>query len=325
MPPHHSKSGFRNPWPDAGGPRNHLGAFLRWRRERLQNPPAPNPVRHALAVGTPAVARPAAPADEVRITWIGQATFLVQIGGMNVLTDPMFSPRASPVPWAGPKRLRAPALALADLPEIHAVVVSHDHFDHLDGPTVRWLARSNPEAEWTVPLGFHSWLRARSVRRVHELDWWDARESGALTITALPAQHWCARGPLGGGPRLWSAWEIRSAQHSVFFAGDSGYCPAYREIGASRPPFDAVLMPIGAYAPRWFMRPAHMDPDEAVQAYRDLGGAGHFFGMHWGTFRLSDEPLDEPPVRARAAWEAAALPPDRLHVEPPGSTLVLGP
>jgi len=254
----------------------------------------------------------------LRLTWVGHSTFLVQQGGLNVLTDPVWSRRASPVRWVGPARLVPPGLAYEALPSIDAVLISHDHYDHLDAGTVRRLARDHGAARWFTPLGYGRWLHKRGVTRVTELDWWEEAvletERGRLALMALPAQHWTRRKPWDGYDRLWSAWRVEGGGQSLLFGGDSGYFAGYADIGRRAGPFSATLLPIGAYAPRWFMRLAHMDPEEAVRAYRDLGGTGAFVAMHWGTFRLSDEAPLEPPERLRAAWSEAGLPPGDLWI-----------
>lgn len=340
----HGPDGFRNPWLERD-PGDQRGALLKWQWQRLRTgwpKPPPGNVPHA----EPKLALPRAAADELRVTWIGQASFLVQVGGLNLLTDPVFSERASPVSWAGPRRIAAPGLTLDRLPPIDGVLISHDHYDHLDDPSVRALhARYGERLRWFAPLGFSPWFARRGITSVTELDWWGEAELeatigqaaddqatvgettvgevapavGQATVTALPAQHWTRRGPRDD-ERLWCSWSVRSPAAHVYFAGDSGYCPGFAEIGREVGPFDLSLLPIGAYEPRWFMKPAHMNPEEAVQSYLDLGGRGAFVGMHWGTFILTDEPVLEPPERVRAAWSERGLPADELWLLVPGET-----
>ncbi|MFQ5537195.1 MAG: MBL fold metallo-hydrolase [Gemmatimonadota bacterium] len=171
------------------------------------------------------------------------------------------------------------------------------------------------------------WFRRRGVTRVVEMDWWDAAAlpGGAFHATTVPARHWTRRAPLGTNKRLWCGWVVKADALSLYFAGDSGYCSVFSEIGARLGPFQASLLPIGAYEPRWFMAAAHMNPEEAVQAYRDLGAAGAMVGMHWGTWRLTFEDPLEPPERTRTAWEAAGLPRDRLLLPAQGETIRLTP
>lgn len=315
---------FRDPWLTPHERRG-FGHFLRWRLARLRTGIAPDPAPHELAPAAPAIVPGVE--DEVRLTWVGHATFLLQLPGVNLLTDPVWSRRVSPVPWAGPARIRAPGVAFDALPRIDVVLLSHDHFDHLDRPTVRRLhARFGDALQWIAPLGHAAWLRRQGIGNAVDLDWWEEASvrtgAGELRVTALPARHWTARGP-GGNRRLWASFALRAGGASVYYGGDSAMAPIYERIGAEHGPFDAVLLPIGAYEPRWFMQPAHMSPDEAVRAYRQLGGSGVFAGMHWGTFRLSDEPPLDPPRRVRAAWVEADLPPADLWVPAHGETKVL--
>lgn len=274
------------------------------------------------------MAQPGVPEGECRITWVGHATFLVQLPGVNVLTDPVWSTRASPLRWIGPERLVPAALPFAALPPIDAVLLSHDHYDHLDSETVRRLhERFGERLTWVTPLGYAEWLARLGISRVAELDWWqDATFGGGFRCTALPARHWARRLPWDAQRRHWASFGLVSADGlRVYFGGDSGYAPLFGEIGARLGPFDASLLAIGAYEPNWFMHAAHMNPEEAVQAWLDLGGRGAFVPMHWGTFRLTDEPPLEPVERLRAAWQMRRLPPGELRVLRHGETLRLHP
>lgn len=327
---HRPGGGFRIPWPIAV---QDAGAFplLRWQLERLRRgvPPRPTPDELPRVMSRPALPR-AAP-GELRATWVGHSSFLLQLGRANVLTDPVWSRRASPVQWAGPVRMAEPGIAFDALPPIDAVLLSHDHYDHLDRPTVRRLhARYGDRVRWITPLGYADWLAQLGIRTAIELDWHESARvvvssfpSTWVDITALPAQHWSQRSPFTALARLWASFAIVSGDVRIYFAGDSGYFDGFREIGRRYGPFDAALLPIGAYEPRWFMQAAHMNPEEAVRAFQDLGATGTFVGMHWGTFKLTDEPVLEPPERARAAWCAAGLPPGKLWVPQHGETRVL--
>lgn len=311
-------------------PPEEQGGFLRWMRERREFGRAPTPGADEVPTGPSAVLDGAHPADELRVTFVGHATFLIQAGGLNILTDPVFGDKASPLP-VGPKRFAPPGLSLDELPEIHAVVLSHDHFDHLDEFTVRALRdRFGDRLTWCTPLGYRDWFAKRGVSRVREANWWDELEvehpddpAVLLRATAAPAQHWCRRS-FRSNTRLWGSWSLElGARARVYFAGDSGYWHGWRDVGAELGPWDATLIPIGAYEPRWFMRLSHMNPEEAVRAWQELGGQGAFFGMHWGAFRLTDEPPLEPPERTREVWQAEGLPEALLRLPGLGETVIL--
>ena len=247
------------------------------------------------------------------VTWIGHATLLFQLDGVNVLTDPQWSERASPVRFAGPKRFMPPGVAFEDLPPIHVVLISHDHFDHLDLPTVKRLAAVH-HPRFYVPLGYRAWFAEAGITDVVELDWWDSRSERGLTLTCVPVQHWTARSFGGENRRLWSGWVIAGASRRALFAGDTGYyAPHFKEIGARLGPFDLAAVSIGAYQPSAMMRLSHTTPEQALQIFDDLG-ARRFMAMHWGTFDLSEEPLDEPPKRLRAEASRRGLDPERVWV-----------
>ena len=288
---------FHNPNPVSRGP----GALWRWYRERERNPwsritdfarPAPPPAR----------------ADGLAVTWIGHATTLIQAAGHNVLTDPVFSEHVGPVPGLGPRRYHPPGLAFDDLPAIDTVLISHAHYDHLDRPTIRRLiARFNPL--FVAAAGLSDWLVAAGARRIVTLDWWqDTRVGDAMTVTATPARHWSRRGLTDRNRALWVGYWIETAgASSLFFAGDTGFGPHFSEIRHRLGAPAVALLPIGAYAPRWFMAPQHMNPQDAVQAHQELG-AGHSLGIHFATFKLSDEGQWAPVAALSRARAAAGLP-----------------
>ena len=261
----------------------------------------------------PDVAHLAANRTDPTLTWVGHATFLVQIGGLNVLTDPHFTARASPLGFAGPARLTPPGLALADLPPIDLVLVSHNHYDHLDEGTVRWLADHHPKAVFVVPLGLRGWLQQRRIGNAIELDWWQSHSGHGFRVTAVPAQHFSGRGANDRNLTLWCGFILEADGRKVYFAGDTGYSKDFADIGRRFAPIDLALLPIGAYAPRWFMRPMHVDPEEAVRIHQDIGSR-HSVAMHWGTFRLTEEPLDEPPQALARALAEAQVPPEQFQV-----------
>jgi L-ascorbate metabolism protein UlaG (beta-lactamase superfamily) len=257
--------------------------------------------------------------SEPTVTWVGHSTLLIQLDGVNVLTDPQWSERASPVAWAGPRRVAAPGLAFEDLPPIHVVLVSHDHYDHLDLPTVRRLARDH-RPTFFVPLGLKAWLAdAGIVEEVVELDWWDDRQVRGLVVTCVPAQHFAARALFDTNRRLWAGWTIAGNGRRLFFAGDTGHYDGFREIGRRLGPFDLAAIPIGAYVPASIMRFSHTTPEEALQLFADVRGE-RFLAVHWGTFDLAEEPIDEPPERLRAEARRRGLDPGRVWVLKPGET-----
>lgn len=288
-----------------------LGALLKW---RLIDRPERRPLTGPIPRADPSFASPRATPGALSITWIGHSSFLIQLGRTNVLTDPVWSDRASPVRWAGPKRLSPPGFPIDRLPPIDVVIQSHDHYDHLDDRTVRHLVQAHPDARWIAPLGVASFFRERGARDVSEHDWWDDVEVGGLKLHCTPAQHFSGRGFRDRNRSLWCGWALRQGPTRVYFCGDSGYHPGFAEIGRRHGPFDVALMPVGAYEPRWFMSPVHMDPGEAVNAFRDLHrphgseARGVFVPMHWGTFRLTDEPVEEPPTLTGEHWRKAGLP-----------------
>ncbi len=225
------------------------------------------------------------------VAWIGHSTVFLRLDGVNILTDPIFSERCSPFQSIGPKRLNDPGIPLDSLPPIELVLISHDHYDHLDKNTVLKLGN---KPLYVVPLGVGAILRSWGITHWVELDWWQSHRFKNLTITCTPAQHFSGRTPFDRNSTLWAGWVVSSSQRTVYYAGDTGYFPGFAEIGKRLGPIHLAILPIGAYRPRWFMKPVHMDPVEAVQAYLDLK-ANIFVPVHWGTFKLADEAMDEPP------------------------------
>jgi N-acyl-phosphatidylethanolamine-hydrolysing phospholipase D len=332
IPPlsHHRPDGrFRNPWADSV--EHGFADALKWMLDRARTGKLGFQVR-----GTPPSAVPAhaitAHADpgECRITWIGHSSFFIQVGGFNVLTDPVFADRASPVSFAGPRRISRPGLTLESLPAIDLVLQSHDHYDHFDTGAIRALARRSPTTVWCAPLRLAAPLRKLGVKHVTECDWLDsAQPIPGARVECIPARHFSGRSVTDRNATLWCGWTLGAGSHRIYFAGDSAFHPDFAAIGERSGPFDAVLMPIGAYDPRWFMSAVHMDPEEAVAAFVALRSAhpSHpcvMAAMHWGTFVLTDEPVDEPPRRARAAWEKSGMDPDALWIMAPGETRLFG-
>jgi N-acyl-phosphatidylethanolamine-hydrolysing phospholipase D len=311
MSHHRPGGGFQNPWPNTrpAGFRD----FLRWQfAERRGRQLAPNPPRDSLPRRTPVIVSPRAQPGYRSVTWVGHATVLLQLGPLNVLTDPMWSERASPFRWIGPRRFMAPAVDFESLPEIDVVLLSHNHYDHLDAPTVGRIARRFPQAPWLCPLGLATPLQALGVRHVVERDWWETVDAPGFSATCTPSQHFSSRTIGDRGDTLWGGWTIGADGVRVFFAGDTALHPDFGDIRARLGPFDLVMLPIGAYEPRWFMRTVHMNPEDAIAAYRALAdGAGApppCLTLHWGTFRLTDEPVEEPPARFAQRWREAGWP-----------------
>jgi N-acyl-phosphatidylethanolamine-hydrolysing phospholipase D len=252
------------------------------------------------------------------LTWIGHSTFLVQLDGVNILTDPHWGERASPVDFAGPRRLLPPGMRFEDLPPIHAVVISHDHYDHLDEDTVRQIARVH-RARFFVPLGLQPWLADTGVADVVELDWWQTASFRGLTFVCTPAQHSSGRGLNDQNLRLWSSWAVLGRQRRLFFAGDTGYWSGLAAIGERLGPFDVAAVPVGGYYAWGARHPNHVNPEEAVQLFEDVRGRV-MVPMHWGTFDMNREPFQEPPGRVLAEAARRGLA-ERVALPVPGQTL----
>lgn len=323
QPGSHPERGFRD--------------FLRW---RFGARPAPWPRPVPLAPQPPP---PAPRGTEVVATWLGHASFLLQTAAGNLLLDPVFSERVSPFGWIGPRRVHPPPIPLDRLPKIDVVGVSHDHYDHCDAPTLRQLAVAF-DPLFIAPLRHRDLLTDVGARRIVELDWWQAHDvNEALRVVLTPTKHWSNRFGTPRNHRLWggflltvgrqpaspspaprgAAADPAGGPRSVWFAGDSGYdAPLFREIGdrCGRP--DLALIPIGAYEPRWFMAPMHMNPDEAVRLHRDIG-AKRSIAMHWGTFQLTDEAREEPVRALEAARTRHGVPPEAFRVVQPGESVVV--
>ena len=253
------------------------------------------------------------------LTWIGHASFLLQLGGLNVVTDPVFSRRVSPLPFAGPERLTPLGLTLKDLPPLELALISHNHYDHLDEAAVKALARQHPQLHFLVPLGLKRWFERRGITQVTELDWWQDTTLQGAKITAVPAQHFSGRSVHDRNATLWCGFVLETAGRKVFFAGDTGYSKDFAAIGQAFAPIDLALLPIGAYAPRWFMQAMHINPEEAVQIFRDVG-AVQAAAMHWGTFRLTLEAMDEPPRKLAEALAAAEIAAEAFYPMQHGET-----
>jgi L-ascorbate metabolism protein UlaG (beta-lactamase superfamily) len=261
--------------------------------------------------------------DDAVVTFVGHATLLIQTSAGNVLTDPVYAERASPLTFAGPRRVRPPGVAFDDLPAISVVVVSHNHYDHCDLRTLAALDRRSGPL-FVTPLGNGPLLESAGIRRVEELDWWQDAAATAPRVTLTPAQHFSSRGPFDRNRALWGGFVISAGSRRIFFAGDTGYAPHFREIRRRFGPVDLALLPIGAYEPRWFMKDVHVDPAEAVQAHLDLE-ARQSIGMHFGTFQLTPEGIDDPVLALGEALRARQVPSGRFRTLDFGESLRLAP
>jgi N-acyl-phosphatidylethanolamine-hydrolysing phospholipase D len=288
-PLHHLSNGFRNVSPDYAYPL--VGRALRAVRRGFEHGPARGKAP-AVLVNDGAELR--GNRTSPTITWIGHSTFLIQMDGVNILTDPNWSNRASPLSFTGPRRLVSPGMRFEDLPPIHAVIISHDHYDHLDEATVRRLdAVHHPM--FFVPLGIKAWLGSVGITNAVDMDWWETRQFRGLTIACTPAQHSSGRGLSDQNRRLWSSWVVIGPDRRFFFAGDTGYYGGFKEIGEHFGPFDVAMIPIGGYS-AYDHHPNHVNPEEAVQVFEDVRGR-LMVPMHYGTFDLNREPFREPPDR----------------------------
>jgi len=313
-PYHHTSLGFCNP---PGSPqrekRPSRALKFIW-RQRMHVIRPELPTDHVLPLAT-VQAGLAAHAGVEAVTWLGHAAFLLTLAGKTVLIDPFLSEYASPIAGVGPRRFAPPGLPVEKLPKIDVLIVSHNHYDHLDARTIEALPYKR-RIQVVVPLGLGRFFRTRGFRHVTELDWHQARDLGGLNVTCVPAIHRSARGLHDRNRTLWAGFILESAERRVYFGGDTGYGTIFQETGRRYGPFDLALLGIGCYAPRAAMHMNHADPEEAIQIALDLG-ARHVMGMHWGTIIMTEEPVFEPPERFRAAADAAGYGPDQawlLHI-----------
>lgn len=256
------------------------------------------------------------------VTWLGHSTFLLRVGGQNILTDPFLTNRASPFSFVGGiTRYVSPGITIGNLPDIDIIIVSHNHYDHLDKHTICALPNKEVINVFT-PLGIKSKFLDCGYKKIHELDWWMGANIGELNITALPAVHDSGRGLTDKDKTLWSSWAITSGKKKYFFGGDTGYSPVFKDIGREYGTFDLAILPIGAYEPRNLMWMSHVTPEEAIQIGRDID-AKTLLGGHWGTIELSDEDPWEPPIRFKAAGKSAGMDPNSIWIMKIGETKIL--
>ena len=336
--PHHTAEGFKNNY--SGSVNKKFSELVQWQIERRQQnlprpPDNPVPVQVADLAAIRDYNTPGATPRPPAITWIGHATMLVQAGGLNVLTDPALSERASPFRFLGPKRAQPPGIALADLPLIDVVLISHNHYDHLDEASVlniaeRSKAAGNPTL-FLVPLGMKSWFTDLGIANTIEMDWWDKQVIRGVEFNFTPVQHWSARSFWDRSQTLWGGYAVFAPDFHWYFSGDTGYSKDFADTKArfadrltagTGGGFDLALIAVGGYEPRWFLSGQHVDPAEAVQIHKDLG-AKRSVGVHWGTFELTDESLDQAPKDLAAARTAQGLRDAEFSVMAIGETRVL--
>jgi N-acyl-phosphatidylethanolamine-hydrolysing phospholipase D len=314
-PPHHADAGFQNvPVVERAG----AGVALPFFARRVWATLTGRDGAPAVEPNDGSFLRENARHSVPTVTWIGHSTVLVQMDHVTFLTDPIWAERASPFETMGPKRFVPPGVAFDDLPPVDFAVVSHSHYDHADFETLQRLSARGTRI--FTPLGLGTLLRDEGVATVDELDWWEERQVGRIAVHCVPAQHWSARGLFDKDQTLWSGWAVVGPSRRFYYAGDTGYFAGFAEIGRRLGPFDLAALPIGAYEPTLMMRPFHLNPEEALQAGLDVG-ASRMLGVHYGTFDLTDEPLDEPPRRFRDAAPSRGVAAERVATPPVGATL----
>lgn len=329
--PHHTPEGFRNNYspnpaykrPEASAATAWLKRIRNWTDEKSSTDPS-----RALLPVKPDLPFIHSNMDVPAVTWIGHATFLVQMGnGLNILTDPIFEDRASPLSFIGPRRHQAPGLAISELPRIDAILLSHSHYDHLSLQCLRALyAQKGGPPTFFAPLGVDLWLQENvtggDASHIVKMDWWDSANLKGTEIHLLPVQHWSSRTPWDRNETLWGAFALRRPGFSFFFSGDLGYSQDIKDIAARFKGFDLAAIGIGAYQPLWY-RNSHVSPEEAVQIHTDLG-IKRSIGMHWGTFAMGEERLDQPLDDLSVARKKLGVKENEFFVLRHGETFAVG-
>lgn len=315
---HHTSDGFRN---NFSHEKHGVGDFFKWQWDAFFDVNT-KIISYPLEKNDPAFLKQNR--TQPTLTWIGHASFLLQIKGLNILTDPQLSERASPFSFAGPSRKNPPGLNFNDLPLIDAVIISHNHYDHLDQKTVERLAeiQKGKGPRFFVPLGLKAWFEDLGIKDVVEMDWWDHVQYKDWTFHSVPLQHFSGRGLFDRDKTLWTGWVLEHETFKFFFAGDTGYSEDFKNIGERLGPIDLSAIPIGAYEPRWFMKAVHVNPEEAVKIHQDIKSR-YSVGMHWGTFVLTDEDMDEPPKHLNAALKKEKIPQKKFFIMRHGQTRAL--
>jgi len=300
---HHTAQGFRNPEQDLRAKDD----LKRWQKERKQQGLPKAPQQGYQQFISDWWQKADFSGNDDRLWFLGHASLLLRVDDLNILMDPVFSDRASPLSFYGPKRKTPVAATVDELPRIDVILISHSHYDHLDNRTIRQLIARFPLATFIVPLGLKRWFTKRGAKQVSELDWWDSLQLGEFSFHAVPAKHWTMRTPWDRNQSLWCGWVVQHPQLNFYFSGDSAYSQEFAEIGRRLGPFDLAALPIGAYAPRWFMQSHHMDPQQAVEVFKEIN-CQQAVAIHWGVFELADESLDEPQQELAQALDQAELP-----------------
>lgn len=287
-PAHHTDNGFRNIDPNAHDA--NFFAMLPWIISKLNDYFSP-----ARDFDIPRIENDGKVINQnlpYTVTWVGQSTALIQIEGKNILTDPVWSDIIGPLSWLGSKRISEPGIKISQLPRIDVILISHNHFDHLDEPTIMEFAKDK-NIKFIVPLKVKQWFDDKGIQNVEEYDWWQELVYKDLKIVCTPGQHFSTRGLGDRNHTLWCGWAVIGKNKRFYFAGDTGYCPHFKEIGKKFDYFDLTIIPIGAYNPRRFMKYVHVDAKQGLDIHLDVNGK-MMLPIHWGTFKLSDEPINEP-------------------------------
>lgn len=313
---HHGKKGFLNNY-DNTPPQG----FWKWQWERRTAPSKPKEDFNPEIVKTDTSFLKQNKTKNT-LTWMGHSSMFLQMDGQNILLDPIFSERASPLSFAGPRRLSALPFQIEELPTVDLIVVSHSHYDHLDLPTLKRVAELNPAARFFVPLGLKSLLEGEGIKNVQEFDWWENQQINNLTITFVPVQHWSARGLFDRNQTLWGGWHLEIKSFRFLYAGDTGYSKDFLDIKERLGPVDFAAIPIGAYEPRWFMKRQHVNPHEAILIHKDLA-AKNSIGVHWGTFKMADEDMWMPVKDLEIAKEELKISENEFRVLKHGETIEL--